>query len=180
VQQIAALTWCNCAGQLVPFFSEDELKNLLIHYGTLNDDERQIINDHIVVTNKMLKLMKFPKDMASVPEYAGAHHERMDGKGYPLGLTRDEMSVPARVMAIADVFEALTSWDRPYKEAKKLSEALSILGKMKQRNHVDPDLFDLFIHEKVYLPFARKFMAPELIDINEPFEIPGYPFDMPE
>ncbi|OIO74487.1 MAG: phosphohydrolase [Zetaproteobacteria bacterium CG1_02_53_45] len=180
VKNIAARTWCNSDGQVVPFFSGDELNNLLIHYGTLNDDERQIINDHILVTNKMLQSMKFPKDMASVPEYAGGHHERMDGKGYPLGLTRDEMSVPARVMAIADVFEALTSWDRPYKEAKKLSEALAILGKMKQQNHVDPDLFDLFIHEKVYLPFARAFMAPELIDIDEPFEIPGYPFDVPE
>ena len=179
VKQIATHNWCNPDGELIPFFSDDELNNLLIHFGTLNDDERKIINDHIVVTNKMLASMQFPDEMASVPEYAGSHHERMDGQGYPLGLTRDQMSVPARVMAIADVFEALTSWDRPYKQAKKLSEALAILGKMKQRNHVDPDLFDLFINEKVYLPYAREFMAPELIDIEEPCEIPGYPFDMP-
>jgi len=179
VKSIATRTWRNSEGELVPFFSEDELTNLLIHYGTLNSEERQIINDHIVVTNKMLKSMKFPKDMENVPEYAGGHHERMDGKGYPLGLTREEMSIPARVMAIADVFEALTAKDRPYKEAKKLSESLAILGKMKLRNHIDPDLFDLFIHKKVYLPYAHEFMDPELIDIEEPFEIPGYPFDMP-
>ncbi|GAV19151.1 cyclic di-GMP phosphodiesterase response regulator RpfG [Mariprofundus micogutta] len=179
IKQIAARTWRNCDDELVPFFSEDEINNLLIPYGTLNADERKIINDHIVVTNKMLASMQFPDEMASVPEYAGGHHERMDGKGYPLGLTREQMSVPARVMAIADVFEALTSWDRPYKKAKKLSEALAILGKMKQRNHIDPDLFDLFIRDKVYLPYAREFMDPELIDIDEPSEIPGYPFDMP-
>ena len=179
VRQIATRTWCNSDGEVVPFFSEDELNNLLIHYGTLNAEERQIINDHIVITNKMLQSMKFPKDMQNVPEYAGGHHERMDGKGHPLGLTREEMSIPARAMAIADVFEALTAKDRPYKEAKKLSEALAILGKMKQRHHVDPDLFDLFIHDKVYLPYAREFMNPELVDIEEPFEIPGYPFDMP-
>ena len=179
VRKIAARTWCNSDGEIVPFFSEDELNNLLIHYGTLNDEERKIINDHIVITNKMLASIQFPEEMARVPEYAGGHHERMDGKGYPLGLTREEMSVPARVMAIADVFEALTAKDRPYKEAKKLSEALSILGKMKQRHHIDPDLFDLFIHEKVYLPYAREFMDKEMIDIEEPFEIPGYPFDMP-
>ena len=178
VKAIAKRTWCNSDGETVPFFSEDELNNLLIQYGTLNADERQIINDHIVITNKMLKSMKFPRDMENVPEYAGSHHERMDGKGYPLGLTREEMSIPARVMAIADVFEALTARDRPYKDAKKLSESLSILGKMKQQNHIDPDLFDLFIEEKVYLPYAREFMDPELIDIDEPFEIPGYPFDM--
>ena len=179
VKQIATRTWCNCDGEVVPFFSEDELNNLLIHYGTLNTEERQIINDHIVITNKMLKSMKFPKDMQNVPEYAGGHHERMDGKGHPLGLTREEMSIPARAMAIADVFEALTAKDRPYKGAKKLSEALAILGRMKQRHHIDPDLFDLFIHDKIYLSYAREFMNPELIDVEEPFEIPGYPFDMP-
>ncbi|WP_198507390.1 HD family phosphohydrolase [Mariprofundus ferrinatatus] len=178
VKSISARTWCNCEGHTTPFFSEEELKNLLITYGTLNKEERQIINDHIVVTIKMLKSMKFPENMKEVPEYAGGHHERMDGTGYPLGLTREQMSVPARVMAIADVFEALTAEDRPYKEGKKLSEALAILGKMKQEHHIDPVLFDIFIHEKVYLPYAHKFMNPKLIDIEEPFEIPGYPFKM--
>lgn len=179
VKKIATRTWRNSDGVDTPFLSEDELNNLLIHYGTLNDQERKIINDHIVITNKMLASMQFPQEMASVPEYAGGHHERMDGKGYPLGLTREQMSVPARTMAIADIFEALTAKDRPYKEAKKLSESLSILGKMKMRHHIDPDLFDIFIHEKIYLPYAREYMDADKIDIEEPFEIPGYPFDMP-
>jgi len=178
VKQIARRSWCNQDGETTTFFSEDELNNLLIQYGTLNSDERQIINDHIVVTNKMLQSMNFPEDMKQVPEYAGGHHERMDGKGYPNGLTREQMSVPARVMAIADVFEALTARDRPYKEAKKLSDSLAILGKMKMDKHIDPDLFDIFIHKKVYLPYAHEFMDPEMIDIEEPFEIPGYPFEM--
>lgn len=176
IQEIAEYSWRNCDGEESPFFSDDELNNLLITSGTLNDEERQIINDHIVVTIKMLKSMKFPEDMKEVPEYAGGHHERMDGTGYPLGLKREEMSVPARIMAIADVFEALTAKDRPYKEGKKLSEALAILGKMKTQHHIDPDLFDIFIHEKVYLSYAREFMPPELIDIEEPYQIPGYPF----
>jgi len=178
IKQIAQYRWLNSDGEPAPLFSEDELENLLISYGTLNASERTIINNHIVVTNKMLASMQLPKEMATVPEYAGGHHERMDGKGYPLGLTRDEMSVPARVMAIADVFEAQAAKDRPYKEGRKLSEALAILGRMKQAHHIDPDLFDIFIHEKVYLPYAREFMDADQIDIEEPDEIPGYPFDM--
>ncbi len=100
----------------------------------------------------------------------------MDGKGYPYGLTMEQMSVPARILAIADIFEALTAKDRPYKKASKLSESLRIMGFMKLRHHIDPDLFDVFINQKVYLDYAKQFLAPELIDIREPSEIPGYPF----
>ena len=177
VKEIGAISWRNENGETVPFLSEDELYNLLIPSGTLTREEREIINDHIVVTIKMLKSLDFPKEMENVPEYAGGHHERMDGKGFPLGLKRNQMSVPARVMAIADVFEALTAKDRPYKEAKKLSEALSILGIMKQNNHIDPDLFDIFLHEKIYLDYAHEYLEPDKIDIDDPSEIPGYPFD---
>ena len=177
IKQVGALIWCNEKGETVPFLSEDETVNLLIPSGTLTPEERKIINDHIVVTIKMLKSLKFPKEMENVPEYAGGHHERMDGNGFPLELTREQMSIPARVMAIADVFEALTAKDRPYKEAKKLSEALSILGIMKQNQHIDPDLFDIFIHEKIYLAYAWEYLDPDNIDINDPSEIPGYPFD---
>ena len=177
LQQIGTRTWRNENGEDAPFFSENELKNLLIPSGTLTPEERNVINDHIVVTINMLESLSFPKEMENVPEYAGGHHERMDGNGFPKGLTREQMSVPARVMAIADVFEALTAKDRPYKEAKKLSEALSILGIMKQNNHIDPDLFDIFINEKIYLSYAREYLEPDKIDIEEPGDIPGYPFD---
>jgi len=177
VQAIADHTWINPDGEREPFLSDNEVYNLQVSRGTLTPEEREIINNHIVVTIKMLEALPFPKNMKNVPEYAGGHHERMDGKGYPNGLTREQMSVPARIMAIADIFEALTAADRPYKPAKKLSESLRILGLMKKDNHIDPDLFDIFINERIYLDYAREFLAPELIDINDPSEIPGYPFD---
>ncbi|HWU83519.1 MAG TPA: HD domain-containing phosphohydrolase, partial [Methylophilaceae bacterium] len=151
-------------GKQVPFLSEDEVYNLKIERGTLTPEERTVINNHIVVTIHMLESLPYPKDLKRVPEYAGGHHERMDGKGYPRGLRREEMSVPARVMGIADIFEALTSRDRPYKKAKTLSESLHILGKMKLDNHVDPDLFDIFIREKIYQRYAEMFLEPEQID----------------
>ena len=122
----------------------------------------------------MLESLPYPKDLKRVPEYAGGHHERMDGKGYPKGLIREQMSVPARVMGIADIFEALTSKDRPYKKAKTLSESLHILGKMKVDNHIDPDLFDLFVREKIYLKYAELFLEPEQIDEVNEAAIPGY------
>ena len=104
--------------------------------------------------------MPWPKHLQPVPEYAGGHHERMDGKGYPKGLTRAQMCVQARVMGIADIFEALTARDRPYKKGKTLTESLDILGKFKLDGHIDPDLFDIFIREKVYLKYAERFMDP--------------------
>ncbi len=143
---------------------ENEIKNLSIRKGTLTDEERQIINDHIVVTIDMLGKLPFPRNLMRVPEYAGGHHEKMDGTGYPKGLHREDMSIPSRVMAIADVFEALTAVDRPYKRGKTLSQAMDIMAKMKYENHLDPDLLDLFITSKVYLDYAHKFMDPSLID----------------
>ena len=109
-----------------------------------------------------------------VPEFAGGHHEHMDGSGYPRGLTGEQMSVQARVMAIADVFEALTAGDRPYKKAMKLSDALSILGRMKLDNHVDPDLFDVFVRERIYQRYAERFLDPEQIDAVDHRQVPGY------
>lgn len=161
-------------GKHVNFLSEDEVYNLKIERGTLTAEERTVINNHIVVTIHMLESLPYPKDLKRVPEYAGGHHERMDGKGYPRGLKREEMSVPARVMGIADIFEALTSRDRPYKKAKTLSESLFILGKMKLDNHVDPDLFDIFIREKIYQRYAEMFLEPEQIDVVDETAIPGY------
>ena len=122
----------------------------------------------------MLESLPYPKALQRVPEYAGGHHERMDGKGYPRGLTREQMSIPARMMGIADIFEALTARDRPYKKAKTLTDSLFILGKMKLDNHVDPDLFDLFIRQKVYLRYAEEFLEPEQIDAVDESKIPGY------
>ena len=160
------------------FLTDDEIKNLTIRSGTLTEEERRIINHHIEVTIVMLESLPWPRHLKNVPEYAGGHHERMDGKGYPRGLTRDQMSVQARVMGIADIFEALTAKDRPYKKGKTLTEALSILGKFKLNGHIDPDLFDIFIREQVYLRYAEQFLDPEQIDTVDLSMIPGVPEDL--
>jgi HD-GYP domain-containing protein (c-di-GMP phosphodiesterase class II) len=174
VRRIARYRWRDVSGHEADFLTAEEVKNLTIRAGTLTDDERKIINHHIVATIKMLEALPWPKHLTNVPEYAGGHHERMDGKGYPKGLTREQMSVQARCMGIADIFEALTAKDRPYKKGKTLSESLEILGRMKQNQHVDPDLFDVFVRRKVYLRYAEKFLDPEQIDAVDESRIPGY------
>ena len=174
IKEISNYEYLNDSGHTVKFLSENEVYNLTIERGTLTPEERMVINNHIVVTINMLESLSYPKDLRRVPEYAGGHHERMDGKGYPKGLTREQMSIPARMMGVADIFEALTSKDRPYKKAKTLSETLNILGKMKLDNHIDPDIFDLFIREKIYLKYAEKFLEPQQIDEIDENNIPGY------
>lgn len=160
VEEIAQVQLKN--GQ--PLLTEDEVYNLTIRRGTLTVEERTIINDHIVHTIEMLENLPFPKHLERVPEYAGGHHEKMDGTGYPQGLTREQLSVPARVMIIADVFEALTATDRPYKAPKKLSEAMTIMGYMKRDNHIDADLFDLFVNSGTYKKYAARHMPKALVD----------------
>jgi hypothetical protein len=174
VQRIAQRRWTGPDGREQAFLSADEVENLCIRFGTLTEAERKVINNHIVMTVRMLESLPWPKHLQNVPEYAGGHHERMDGKGYPRGLTREQMSVPARVMAIADIFEALTARDRPYKKGKTLSESLHILGKFSLNGHIDPDLFDIFIRQKVYLQFAFQHMDPRQIDQVDESLIPGY------
>ncbi|MGL6413426.1 HD domain-containing phosphohydrolase [Aeromonas veronii] len=145
-------------------YNRGELYNLAIRRGTLTDEERYKINEHMIQTIIMLEKLPFPANLKQVPEIAGAHHEKMDGTGYPKRLKRDEMSIPARMMAIADIFEALTAGDRPYKKAKSLSEAIRIMGFMQQDHHIDPELFALFLRSGVYLRYAKRYMSPELID----------------
>jgi len=112
----------------------------------------------------MLEALPFPKSLRRVPGWAGGHHERMDGTGYARGLRREEMSIPARIMAVADIFEALTARDRPYKTGKKLSECVAILARMSRDRHIDPDLFELFLKSGVYREYAGKFLPPDQID----------------
>lgn len=166
--------WIDVSGGTADFLTADEIANLTIQRGTLTAAEREIINHHIVATIKMLEALPWPRHLRAVPEYAGGHHERMDGKGYPKGLARNQMSVQARVMGIADIFEALTAKDRPYKHGKSLSESLRILGNFKQGGHIDPDLFDIFIRKKVYQRYADQFLDPAQIDAVDESQIPGY------
>ncbi len=152
------------ANETRTLLTENETRNLSIARGTLLPEERLIINGHMVQTIKMLEALPFPRQLRRVPEYAGGHHEKMDGSGYPRGLFAGDMSIPARAMAIADVFEALTARDRPYKPGKTLSESMRIMGFMKRDNHLDPVLFDHFVSSGVYRAYAEKYLPPELID----------------
>ncbi len=156
--------------QLAATYNQGELTNLKIRQGTINQAERQKINEHIVTTIQILKNLPFPPELSNIVEYAGAHHERVDGKGYPNGLTGKQMSIPAKIMAIADVYEALTARDRPYKEPKKLSEVLRIMQEMKNSGHLDPDLYELFIRSGVYLEYAKEYIDKEQIDEINPEE----------
>lgn len=145
-------------------YDNGELHNLTVGRGTLSDEERYKINEHIVQTIIMLSQLPFPKHLRTVPELAAGHHEKMDGTGYPKRLSGDDMSPQARMMAIADIFEALTAVDRPYKAGKTLSQALRIMAQMVVERHIDPELFELFLRSGVYRDYAERFLRPEQID----------------
>ena len=141
-----------------------ELHNLSVCRGTLTPEERFKVNEHIVHTLVMLSTLPFPGVLQQVPDIAANHHEKLDGGGYPRRLTAEQLSVPARIMAIADIFEALTAADRPYKKAKTLSESISIMMRMARERHIDAELFSLFLSTGIYLRYAQKFLRPEQID----------------
>ena len=145
-------------------FNLGEVYNLSVKRGTLTEEERYKINDHIVQTIVMLEQLPFPKHLARVPEYAGGHHETLIGTGYPRKLSEKDMSVPARIMAIADIFEALTASDRPYKKPKTLSDSIKILSFMMKDQHIDPELFKLFLTSGIYKQYADMFLDPSQID----------------
>ncbi|MCW8092706.1 HD domain-containing phosphohydrolase [Alteromonas sp. ASW11-130] len=153
--------------------SDDEVKNLCVRAGTLTFEEREIIKRHMEVTMDILDSLPFPKHLDQVSEYALCHHETLDGKGYPRGLTKAEMSVPARVMAVADIFEALSASDRPYKKAKPVSECLFIMGKMVESKKIDPDIFRIFVEAKVYEDYIRQHADPSQLDEIDFSAIPG-------
>jgi HD-GYP domain-containing protein (c-di-GMP phosphodiesterase class II) len=145
-------------------YHRGELYNLTLERGTLTPEERYKINEHVIMTIRMLERLPFPENMKEIPKIAGEHHEMVNGEGYPRRLAKEALSIPSRIMAIADIFEALTASDRPYKQAKRVSEALSIMYMMKKENHIDADLFDLFVRKKVYLMYARTYLKPSQID----------------
>jgi HD-GYP domain-containing protein (c-di-GMP phosphodiesterase class II) len=145
-------------------YNQGELYNLCVSRGTLTTEDRYKINEHIMQTIVMLEQLPLPKNLRRVPEYAGTHHETLRGSGYPRGLSREQLSVPARIMAIADIFEALTACDRPYKKAKTLSESIAILAQLKDNDHIDPDLFDLFLTTGLYRRYGERYLKPEQMD----------------
>lgn len=165
LQEIANKKW-DYDGIESPYLTEDELKNLSIKKGSLNENDRKIIENHCSVTFKMLSQLPFPKKLKRVPEIAAKHHEKLDGTGYPFKCKAEDIPYQARIMAVADIFEALTARDRPYKKAMPLSQALKIMGFMKKDNHIDPDIFDLFVEKKIYKEYAQRELNPEQIDCD--------------
>lgn len=165
-------SWIN-NGKKESFLNEKEVENLCIPKGTLLPEEREIINDHIRITIDMLEKLPYPKHLKNVPEFAGGHHEKLDGTGYPKGLKAEDMSVQAKMMAIADIFEALTAADRPYKDGKKLSQAMRIMGFMKDDYHIDKDLFEIFVQEGVYKKYSDKYVEKNQIDSVDESKILG-------
>ncbi len=145
-------------------YNRGEVHNLSIARGTLTEEERFKVSEHVIQTLMMLESLPFPKHLRRVPEYAGAHHETMDGKGYPRSLTAAELSIPSRIMAIADIFEALTASDRPYKKAKPLSACIAILAEFRDNGHIDPVLFDLFLRSGIYRRYAERHLMPHQLD----------------
>ncbi len=164
VRKIAQRQW-SASAQTLPLLTEDEIYNLSIRRGTLNDEERSIINNHAAVTGRMLAKLPFPKKLRRIAEFAASHHEKLDGTGYPKGLKGDDLPLQARIIALADVFEALTATDRPYKKDKTLSEALLILKQMVDDHHIDPDLYELFVNDKIFLEYAYRELALHQIDM---------------
>lgn len=164
IREIAKRKWTD-GDQLSPLLSDEEVYNLCIRYGTLTDEERNIINNHVLVTHKMLSQLPFPKKMRHVADYAGAHHEKIDGTGYPLGLKGGDLSLQSRIIAIADIFDALTAKDRPYKKGKSPGEALNIMEAMAKDNKIDADLFDIFIKENIYEEYVQRELVPQQTDV---------------
>jgi hypothetical protein len=160
-------SWHNRLQRQMPALTEEEIENLTIRSGTLTASERQEINHHIVTTIRMLEALPWPRHLAKVPEYAGGHHERMDGQGYPRGLKGADMSLQARMMAVADIFEALTAVDRPYKKGMTLSRSLDILANFARKGHIDPDLFEVFISSRIFEEYGKRFLhATQLDDVD--------------
>jgi HD-GYP domain-containing protein (c-di-GMP phosphodiesterase class II) len=169
VRAIGGIKWTGWDGRQNNLLGETEIENLSIRQGTLNESERGIINSHINVTIDMLEHLKLPRGLKDIPEIAGAHHEHVDGSGYPRGLTGIEMSNKAKMLAVADIFEALTASDRPYKHPKTLNQSMAIMANMRDDNHIDSEIFDLFLESKVWLSYATKYMDPmqiDTVDIN--------------
>jgi hypothetical protein len=165
VRAIAARwQWQAPGGEREPILTEEEIENLSVSRGTLNAREREIINHHVVASIEMLEQLPYPRSLKNVPAIAGAHHERMDGNGYPLGLVQSQISMQGRILGLADVFEALTARDRPYKPGMSLKRALRILSDMREEGHIDGDLFEMFVRDKVYLRYAAEYLHPDQID----------------
>ena len=160
LKEISLRTYLDNEGQQQPFITEDELLNLSIRRGSITDAERKKMQDHAAVTLKMLKQIPFTKKLKNIPSFAGAHHEFINGKGYPLGLKGDEIPFEGKLMAVTDIAEALTASDRPYKKAMPLETVYRILRSMAKNGELDNDMVELFINEEIYKTYLEKHETP--------------------
>lgn len=158
LKKIAAKTYV-VDGKEERYLTEDELKNLSIRKGSLTEEERQIIQNHVSVTIKMLSQIPFPKKLSHVVEYAGTHHEKLNGAGYPNGWDASRLKLQSRILCLADICEALTARDRPYKPAIPKERAVQILGFMVKDREIDGDLLKLFLDKNVYDQFMGEYEA---------------------
>ena len=163
VKELANLSF-EMGGKTIPFLNDDEVHNLTIAKGTLTNPEREIINNHVTITSKMLLNMPFPKKFQRVPLFAGMHHEKLDGTGYPRGLKGEMIPLQAKILAVADVFEALTASDRPYRQGKTFSESIRVLGFMVKDNHIDREICNLLIESGIAIAYAQSVLAPRQQD----------------
>lgn len=166
LERIASRKWTANDESERPYLTDDELYNLSIRKGTLTTEERDIMNNHATMSIKILNELPWPKKLRNVPPIAGAHHEKLDGTGYPNGLKGDEIGLQARIMAVADVFEALSAKDRPYKDPMPLSQAIKILGFMVKDKHLDGDVVQMFIESGIVFDYAKKYLDKKQIDIT--------------
>jgi len=165
IHKIANRKWKE-NGEEKPLLSDNEVLNITIRKGTLTEDERQIINNHARMSLEMLNKLPFPKKLRRIPEIAGGHHEKLNGKGYPQGLTAEQLSLESRILALADIFEALTACDRPYKDAKKMSEVVKIISFMVKDYELDEELVKFFYEKELHMKYAKEKLKPEQLDIG--------------
>lgn len=173
LHELSRRSWVDEQGNRKPLLTPEEIELLSIPKGTLSREEKAIINNHINVTIELLESLPFPRHLQNVPEFAGGHHEKMDGSGFPKGLKGDQMSIPAKMMAIADLFEALTANDKPYKQPMKISEVLLELKKRRDVGHIDSDLYQLFIRSGIWQTYAEKALIPEQQDFDQAKKLLG-------
>ena len=148
--EIDDIDCCDIEGKEIEVLTEDEKMNLEIKRGSLNPIERSEIESHVMHTYNFVSKIPWPPEYKHIPEIALKHHEKLDGTGYPNGLKGDEIPIQARMMAIADVYDALIATDRPYKKAIPLQKALDILQEEAERNKLDKDLLDIFLRYQIY------------------------------
>ena len=167
IRRIGSKTCC-IDGEEEPYLTPGEIENLCIRKGTLVEEERKVIENHARMTLKILEQLPFPKHLMNVPIFACGHHEKLDGSGYPLGLKEHALPLQTRILAVADIFEALTAQDRPYKEPLNLAEAVEIMGQMMTERHIDPDIYELFIQSGIFFKYAHREMNPMQINDQIP------------